>query len=77
MSFNNGLDLSMANGKVPLALIKSVSFLETLTNLDLAENAKVNESVLFILEITDLCGIINLIASVLLADALKSTKLLP
>ena len=32
MTFNNGLDLSMAKGKVPLALVKSVAFHETITN---------------------------------------------
>lgn len=31
MSFNGGLDLSTEMGKVPLALLKSVNFLETLT----------------------------------------------
>jgi hypothetical protein len=34
MSFNNGLDLSMAKGRVPLALVKSVTLIETLTNFD-------------------------------------------
>lgn len=32
MSFNSGLDLSMAKGKVPLALVKSVAFLESVIN---------------------------------------------
>ena len=32
LSFNGGLDLSTAMGKVPLALLKSIAFLETLTN---------------------------------------------
>ena len=32
MSFQSGLDLSTAMGKVPLALLKSISFLETLTS---------------------------------------------
>lgn len=31
MSFNGGLDLSTGMGKVPLALLKSINFLETLT----------------------------------------------
>lgn len=32
MSFYEGIDLSIGNGKIPLALIKSVALLESISN---------------------------------------------
>ena len=56
MSFNGGLDLSMSSGKVPLALLKSVNFIENLTkncipdyNLAFNDNSQISEFNTFVL----------------------------
>jgi hypothetical protein len=74
LSFKGGLDLSTAMGKVPLALLKSIAFLETLTNYSgfqtvnkaAFEKKIFGESILFVIRETDLIGFIPLIASLLL-----------
>lgn len=73
LSFNGGLDLSTAMGKVPLALLKSINFLETVTsyvglyiNKCVYEKRNFGESITFVLKETDLIGLIPLIASLLL-----------
>jgi len=61
-------------GKVPLALLKSITFLETLTNYSgfeangkpIFEGPKITENIQISLQETDLVGIITLIGSILL-----------
>ena len=89
MSFNGGLDLSTSMGKVPLALLKSVGFLEVLTGvIDLEKNIMrnifdkptVSENIVFILNETECVGMLSLLASLLLSDGAYSKipgKVLP
>lgn len=88
MSFNSGLDLSASMGKVPLALLKSVGFLEVLTNAisasynfgqNVFEKKNVSENIILVLSETELMGMIFLLVSLLLSDGsyTKSSKPLP
>ena len=78
MSFNGGLDLTTSMGKVPLALLKSVSFLESLTSVvDVEFNTErsifdapnVSENIIIALKETEFIGMFSLLASLLLSDA--------
>lgn len=88
MSFHTGLDLTTSMGKVPLALLKSMSFLETLTSVIDTESSgentifdppKISENIALVFNETEFVGMFSLIASILLADGsyLKSDKALP
>jgi len=89
MSFNSGLDLTTSMGKVPLALLKSVSFLETLTSVIDAEHDNdrtvfdpptLSENVVLVLKETEYVGMFSLLASLLLSDGTyvkQPTKALP
>ena len=77
MSFNGGLDLTTSMGKVPLALLKSVSFLEVLTSVVDAEHntersifdqPTVSENIVIALKETEFIGMFSLLASLLLSD---------
>lgn len=77
MSFKGGLDLTTSMGKVPLALLKSVSFLETLTSVLDAEHdgdrtifdpSNISENVALVLKETEYVGMFSLLASLLLSD---------
>jgi len=89
MSFNGGLDLTTSMGKVPLALLKSVSFLEILTSVvDVEFNTErsifdpinVSENIIIALKETEFIGMFSLLASLLLSDASyikQPSKVLP
>ncbi len=82
LSFNGGLDLSTSMGKVPLALLKSIAFLETLTNYSgFTKHSKAvymkkrfMESILFVIRETDLIGLVPLMASLLLQEGSYDTR---
>jgi hypothetical protein len=89
MSFNGGLDLSTSMGKVPLALLKSVGFLEVLSgSIDMEKNMcryifdkpLVSENIVLVFQETECVGMVSLLASLLLSDGAYSktpTKVLP
>jgi hypothetical protein len=74
--FYSGLDLSMSNGKVPLAILKSLQFLETLSDVlssieykpGTPQDQRDDSDFVFILEETELVGIVALLLAFLLSD---------
>ena len=79
------MDVPLHKGQVPLVLVKSVMFLEAITNfssLGLMKNG-INDNLIrtlqtanYILKESDLCGIVNLVAQTLLAEG-NHKRLLP
>lgn len=82
-SFNSGLELTSYAGKIPLAVLKAISLLETITALMEVPNIpffnqsrKLNESIAFLLRETELVGCLQLMSGILLSggDLKKLTK---
>jgi len=73
-SFSSGLDLTSYAGKVPLALLKAISLLETITNLlevpgipVMTQGRKLNESISFLFRETEIAGCLQLMSGLLLS----------
>lgn len=73
-SFSSGLDLTSYAGKVPLALLKAISLLETVTshleapNIPyFAQSKNLNESICFLLKETEVAGCLQLMSGLLLS----------
>jgi len=73
---NGPLDLTEMMGQVPLYLLKSAVFLESLTNVlqidalvrpVYEKSAKIGEHVLFVIQNTEIFGIIPMITTILLS----------
>ena len=73
---NGPLDLSEMMGQVPLFLLKSAAFIESLTNIIQIDaitrpvyekSAKIGEHILFVIQNTELFGIIPMITTILLS----------
>jgi len=72
------MDMSQMMGQVPLFLLKSITFLEALTSIISSDaryrpayerNNKLGEHYLFVMENTEMFGIINMIATLLLTHS--------
>ena len=72
------MDISQMMGQVPMFLLKSITFLEALTSITSSDaryrpvyerNNKVGEHYLFVIENTELFGIINMISTLLLTHS--------
>jgi hypothetical protein len=72
------MDSSQMMGQVPLFILKSITFLEALTSIISSDsryrpayerNSKLGEHYLFVVENTEMFGIINMISTLLLTHS--------
>jgi hypothetical protein len=78
INYPMALDISQMMGQVPMFLLKSITFLEALTSITSSDsryrpvyerNSKIGEHYLFVIENTELFGIINMISTLLLTHS--------
>jgi hypothetical protein len=75
INYPMAMDISQMMGQVPMFLLKSITFLEALTSITSRDsryrpvyerNNKIGEHYLFVIENTEMFGIINMISTLLM-----------